>query len=532
MKKLLSILLCCIVLSTTFLVPVAHAEVATATLVSGAVVVTALTACGIIVGSHIAGTGVSASEAVSQAWAETTTELKQSISNTVRIVRNGATLASFWTANTWKQFTNWARSRFPSSGATMDIEITPVATWNSSVITYTGQMPIPSTPRYFQYKSSNIYSDLDIPLTSRSSIGFRRDTFNNVMSAYLAIVASATGATMFRGIRDYTILGSAFYPVTMFKPLYNVTDFTVPYAYKWNGYATWTDYADRVANNRWYVSDTLESSLASGELVMHDGKLTVSKDGIYTPVIGQWTSIGSYIKACIESGTVIGIPLNDGTVAEPDTDTGEKEAVTVPVGIDTSYYPREGVLAPPVDIGADSTISIPLPIDNVESLPLDDGESVTLKDVEDLPLDLPYILEKSPAETMPRVDIGNPSIAIPDTDSGAIDIPNDADNTIPDNPATPSESDDTDTNKLKLPKILLQKFPFCIPWDFYNAIKMLRADPVPPRFDFSIPIPIVNYTWQGSIDFSQFDDLASIVRWFLCAIWIVSLILLTKSIIK
>ena len=79
---------------------------------------------------------------------------------------------------------------------------------------------------------------------------------------------------------------------------------------------------------------------------------------------------------------------------------------------------------------------------------------------------------------------------------------------------------------------LANKFPFCIPFDLINAIKMLGADAEAPYFE----IPIVNERLGINevivIDFAPFEVVASVCRVVETFIFMVTLILLTRDKIK
>ena len=84
---------------------------------------------------------------------------------------------------------------------------------------------------------------------------------------------------------------------------------------------------------------------------------------------------------------------------------------------------------------------------------------------------------------------------------------------------------------LTLPQILTKKFPFCIPWDVYGAVAILLADPKAPYYQIVTNWPVIGkYTF--TIDFSQFDLLARIIRWMLSVLWLLGLIILTPRLIK
>ncbi len=80
---------------------------------------------------------------------------------------------------------------------------------------------------------------------------------------------------------------------------------------------------------------------------------------------------------------------------------------------------------------------------------------------------------------------------------------------------------------------LAKVFPFCIPFDFANAIKSMVATPKAPKWhvDFSK----TKMAAAGNLldlDLSKFDYLAKIVRFFVYIGFVVGLILLTRQIIR
>lgn len=78
---------------------------------------------------------------------------------------------------------------------------------------------------------------------------------------------------------------------------------------------------------------------------------------------------------------------------------------------------------------------------------------------------------------------------------------------------------------------LSKKFPFSIPFDFYNFIKFLDVPPSAPRFDINVSKSVeilgneIPIRYKFSLDFSVFDDLAKAVRFFLLVVFDISLIL-------
>ena len=124
------------------------------------------------------------------------------------------------------------------------------------------------------------------------------------------------------------------------------------------------------------------------------------------------------------------------------------------------------------------------------------------------------------------IDADDVALDIPLSDTDKADDPSSNPNTTPNkNPSeiienTPDSSIDGDFSNLKLPKTIATVFPFCIPFDFYNGMKMFAAQPQTPVFEYQFQIPkpksmgtgyVVNETVK--LDFGKFEKLAVISRW-------------------
>lgn len=70
---------------------------------------------------------------------------------------------------------------------------------------------------------------------------------------------------------------------------------------------------------------------------------------------------------------------------------------------------------------------------------------------------------------------------------------------------------------------LQRRFPFSIPWDIYNMLSSLSADRVPPLLEYTITIPVINYDWDISIDFSMYNDVAELFRLCFLILFIIAL---------
>ncbi|RHP49158.1 hypothetical protein [Clostridium sp. AF32-12BH] len=74
-------------------------------------------------------------------------------------------------------------------------------------------------------------------------------------------------------------------------------------------------------------------------------------------------------------------------------------------------------------------------------------------------------------------------------------------------------------------------FPFCLPFDAIDFVKVLEAEPQAPHFTFPIKYPTGNgwATYDIDIDLSPFDVAAEILRDMECLLFIVGLIMVTRS---
>lgn len=99
------------------------------------------------------------------------------------------------------------------------------------------------------------------------------------------------------------------------------------------------------------------------------------------------------------------------------------------------------------------------------------------------------------------------------------------------------EDPDTKPNKpsipgLSLPEILFkEKFPFCLPWDVYNVFANLVAEPEAPVFEIPMKWEFLDIDYTLTIDFSMFDEIAKISRFFSSLGFVVFLILISRKVI-
>lgn len=73
-------------------------------------------------------------------------------------------------------------------------------------------------------------------------------------------------------------------------------------------------------------------------------------------------------------------------------------------------------------------------------------------------------------------------------------------------------------------------FPFCIPFDMYDMMAALCADPEAPKFTFATSF--LGHVYSVEIDLSAWDTVAATVRYMVVAIYIVALAVATRKFIK
>ena len=74
-------------------------------------------------------------------------------------------------------------------------------------------------------------------------------------------------------------------------------------------------------------------------------------------------------------------------------------------------------------------------------------------------------------------------------------------------------------------------FPFCLPFDFRNAIALLNASPQAPEFDWIIPGAGYFEDQEIHISLEQFNSVASVFRTLMLILFIIGLIFITRKLI-
>ncbi|EJF40885.1 hypothetical protein HMPREF1141_1102 [Clostridium sp. MSTE9] len=109
---------------------------------------------------------------------------------------------------------------------------------------------------------------------------------------------------------------------------------------------------------------------------------------------------------------------------------------------------------------------------------------------------------------------------------------NDATNVDRDTTKPSTDTPSTDIPDLSIPQIITNKFPFSIPWDLYNSVRILVAPAAAPKWVLPLRFDKLGVNTSITIDMAQFDGLAALSRWGLSLLFIISLIILSSKLVK
>lgn len=151
----------------------------------------------------------------------------------------------------------------------------------------------------------------------------------------------------------------------------------------------------------------------------------------------------------------------------------------------------------------------------------------------------PKVVSSSDVGALPWGDVGSidKPTDIPKDESK--DIPKDESKDIPKDESkdTPKDEEGVDfTPLLALGGQLKEIFPFCVPFDLVHQLNVFKAPSKVPIFEFNLGDTqffkrnSIDYTIK--IDFSRFEVLASIIRFFIQFLWIVFLCIKTRPLIR
>lgn len=207
---------------------------------------------------------------------------------------------------------------------------------------------------------------------------------------------------------------------------------------------------------------------------------------------------------------------SDGTSADDKTTSSEAETKPADIGeveVDGQTYPISG----------DGTVTI-----GDEAVPINEDGSVTINNNTYYPT-----YDLTPYDDTAIIDLLNQilqQIQVTEDGNPAKEI---IDNAVVD---VPIEIANSDLASLEMPKSIATVFPFCIPWDFYNGVKLLAQKPKAPRFEVPFEIPAFGL-FPGFkkiivLDFAEYESAFVVVRWVTFTLFIFGLCFLTFKIVK
>lgn len=128
---------------------------------------------------------------------------------------------------------------------------------------------------------------------------------------------------------------------------------------------------------------------------------------------------------------------------------------------------------------------------------------------------------------LPIDPVTDKPLDIPVNPADVLDIPT----AIPIAPTIPMPPELPDLPDLELPTSIIDKFPFCLPFDLYNLIFSLNAVPEAPNFEVPMVIEEWDIDWSFSIDLSPYTWVAKIFRYLVLAGYVFALIYGTNRLI-
>lgn len=212
--------------------------------------------------------------------------------------------------------------------------------------------------------------------------------------------------------------------------------------------------------------------------------------------------------------------------------SGSDGDLSLPFTLSFPGCPVANVLAPDLVYPSDNTL-VRMP--DIPSVDTDTGEAV-------FPADAAYTKDAvsvpypTDADGVKVPDIPYDKVVDQSTGKALDDTGTDTDT-----PSKPGEGTDTDkpgdsvnwpsAGDISLPKLIISKFPFCIPFDVARLIGLLEADPKTPVFHVPLKVGTI-LNEEIVLDLSQWDNAVRIIRWGELIAFVAGLVLVTRNYIK
>lgn len=90
----------------------------------------------------------------------------------------------------------------------------------------------------------------------------------------------------------------------------------------------------------------------------------------------------------------------------------------------------------------------------------------------------------------------------------------------------------TPDSSFAIDSIIVDKFPFCIPYDLVSCVTVLQAESTPPVWKVPFVIDSLNFRYEITLDLTQWTQVIAVIRGFLLLMFIVGLVILTRTLIR
>lgn len=90
----------------------------------------------------------------------------------------------------------------------------------------------------------------------------------------------------------------------------------------------------------------------------------------------------------------------------------------------------------------------------------------------------------------------------------------------------------TPDTSVTVDSIIVDKFPFCIPYDLVSCVTVLKAEAAPPVWKVPFVIDSINFRYEITIDLTEWTMVVAVIRGFLLLMFIVGLVILTRTLIR
>lgn len=253
------------------------------------------------------------------------------------------------------------------------------------------------------------------------------------------------------------------------------------------------------------------SSSESYSVRLNNRNLSVYNGDVRVSLFSTYTTSASMLLFSYDSHVVPG-------VYDYNTNSG-RNCVAVNASNLNKYVSYDDILLLESSLSATDVLDIPVSKDITVAIPSD----VPMGKVGEL--DIPAVNALTKGDVLVGEDVDNPPINPPiedvDTMVGDIAI----------------EGIQTAAQDKGLGALFISKFPFCIPWDFVNAVKLLAAPPKTPYWEVDFLEPISG-RYGGAlgdttiyIDFSDYELLGQLSRWITTFLFVTMLMMGTKRLI-